>query len=223
MTRRSGWLWLALLLPAYLAYQAFVHAVIVDRHTALISLALASLPLLALAYWAARYAHSKMLWAVLIVVAGALVVIAEQRDQLGLPLASGVTHAAMNLAMLWVFGRTLLRGREPLITGFARRIHGTLPPHMELYTRRVTIAWCVFFSAQVLLSAVLFALSLNYWSLFVNVLSLPLVALMFVVEYAYRIIRYRDFPHASIWQGIQAFAQDMRLPAVPESVRRTHG
>lgn len=221
--RRPGWLWPALIAPAYLAYQVLVHAVIADEYTGFLRLALALLPLLALAYWAVRYARNKAIWAVLIALAGTLVVVAEQREQLGLAIACGVPHAAANLAMLWFFGRTVLPGREPLITGFARKIHGTLPSHMERYTRQVTIAWCVFFAVQLLLSAVLFAWSLTSWSLFINVLSFPLVVSMFAVEYAYRIIRYRDFPHATIWQCIQVFADDVRLPAVPESVQRTHG
>ena len=67
-------------------------------------------------------------------------------------------------------------------------------------------AWCLFFAAQVLISALLFtAASLDTWSLFVNVLNLPLVALMFAAEYLYRVTRYRHFPHASIMKGVQMF------------------
>src|SRR5690348_14537729 len=107
-----------------------------------------------------------------------------------LAAVNGVTHAGINLLLLWVFGRTLLRGREPLVTQFARRVHGTIPADIEAYTRRVTAAWCMFFAAQVLLSALLLATaSLDAWSLFINVLSFPLVALMFVGEYLYRTVR----------------------------------
>jgi hypothetical protein len=117
-------------------------------------------------------------------------------------------HAAINLFLLWVFGRTLGAGSEPLITGFARAVHGTLPPFLEAYTRNVTIAWCVFFASQVIVSLMLFAYaSLESWSLFVNLLSFPLVAVAFVAEYAYRVIRYPDFPHVSIWTGIRLFME----------------
>jgi hypothetical protein len=123
-------------------------------------------------------------------------------------MVAGVPHAAINLFLLWFFARTLLPGREPLITGFARRFHGSLPAHMEAYTRRVTVAWCIFFAAQIVISASSFVVaSAQTWSLFVNLLSFPLVALMFIAEYAYRILRYRNFPHASILDGIELFAK----------------
>ena len=141
----------------------------------------------------------------------------------GLVALCGIPHAAINLALLWLFGRTLLAGREPLITGFARKFHGTLPPHMERYTRRVTIAWCAFFAGELVVSAVLLMSSVEIWSLFVNALTGPLVAFMFVAEYVYRVIRYRDFPHASIWQGVKAFVDDARVSTSTESARRTHG
>ena len=130
-----------------------------------------------------------------------------------LGLLNGIPHAAINLLLIWVFGRTLTAQREPLITGFARRVHGTLAADIERYTRRVTLAWCVFFAAQALMSAILFALApLETWSLFVNVLSAPLIALMFVAEYLYRIVRFPDHAHGSIWKGIQLFVGHARGP-----------
>lgn len=224
MQRRSGWLWIALVLPACVAYQWLVHAVIVDGHTLSLRVALALVPLLAFSYWVARYARNKFLWMILVIAAGAAIFVVEQQDRFGLAAAYGIPHSAINLFLLWLFGRTLMGEREPLITGFARRIHGTLPMHMELYTRRVTLAWCIFFAAQVLISAALFmTASLNPWSLFVNVLSLPLVVLMFVAEYGYRRMRYRNYPHVSILKGIQIFAEDMRISGMPESARRSDG
>jgi len=121
----------------------------------------------------------------------------------------GVPHAAAYLFMLWLFGRTLARGREPIITRVARRVRGSLPPEMESYTRRLTIAWCVFFAAQLAASALLLGLGLlEAWSLFVNVLNFPLVALMFVGDYLYRVIRYRHLPQSSIPTVVRAFTQD---------------
>jgi uncharacterized membrane protein len=127
------------------------------------------------------------------------------------PLA-GLPHAAAYTFLLWLFGRTLQPGREALITAVARRFHGSLPVYMELYTRRLTGAWCVFFAAQLVLSALLLAFaSLATWSLFVNVLNLPLVAAMFVGDYAFRVLRYRGYPHASIAQAMRAFASHLRV------------
>ena len=119
---------------------------------------------------------------------------------------NGVPHALINLSLMGMFARTLTAGRVALITGYARRVHGPLPLCIESYTRHVTLAWCLFFGAQVTVSAILFlSAPLDTWSLFVNVLSLPLIVLMFVAEYGYRLARFPDFPHVSIWKGIQAF------------------
>lgn len=133
--------------------------------------------------------------------------------RMALSILNGVPHAAINIVLMWVFGRTLVRGDVSLITGFARRVHGALPLYIESYTRRVTFAWCVFFAAQVIVSMILFsATSLETWSLFVNILSFPLIVLMFVAEYLYRIARFPDYPHVSIWKGIQLFAGEARGP-----------
>lgn len=139
--------------------------------------------------------------------------------RVALAVLNGIPHAAFNIFLLWVFARTLKPGREALVTGFARRIHGSLTVPIESYTRRVTLAWCVFFALQVLLSAILFAAgSLETWSFFVNVLGFPLVVLMFGAEYLYRIVRFPDHPHVSIWKGIQLFVGQDRDPR-PTEVR----
>ena len=90
-------------------------------------------------------------------------------------------------------------------------MHGTLPPYIERYTRNATIAWCVFFGLQVVVSAVLFATaSLEVWSLLVNVLSFTLIPCMFIGEYVYRIARFRHFSHVSMWRGIRLFLEHSR-------------
>jgi uncharacterized membrane protein len=112
---------------------------------------------------------------------------------------------------LWLFGHTLRDGHEPLVSRLARRVHGALPSELAAYTRRVTYAWCVFFSAQIVVSALLFKFApLGVWSLFVNILNFPLLALMFMGEYAYRIRRHREFPHAAFLDGIRAFSNDAK-------------
>ncbi len=113
---------------------------------------------------------------------------------------------AICLALAWMFGGTLLAGREPLVTRMARSVHGALPAAIVAYTRKVTLAWTLFLSAMAAASVLLYLLApLPVWSLFANVLFLPLVGLMFLAEYAYRILRYRWFSHASIVQSVAAF------------------
>jgi len=208
MRRRAGGLWAALVAAGCIGYQLLVHSAIMDGQPGYVRIALSFLPLLALGFWVARYARRKVLWTWFLLAAGVAIYAIEHETGLGLAAAYGIPHAAVYLSLLWFFGRTLVRGREPLITGFARRVHGGLPPDMDAYTRHVTIAWCVFFIAQPLISAALLAwATLDAWSLFVNVLNLPLVALMFAAEYLYRVTRYRHFPHASIMKGVQMFTE----------------
>lgn len=89
--------------------------------------------------------------------------------------------------MAWTFGRSLFRGRVPLCTQMADTVHGPLSTQELRYTRSVTLAWVLFFAANISITAVLFAFApLRIWSLFVNFCSLPLVLLMFVAEFAVR-------------------------------------
>jgi hypothetical protein len=127
-------------------------------------------------------------------------------------VVSGLLHAACYLFLLGYFGSTLARGREALVTRIARRVHGTLEAPMERFTRGVTVAWCVFFGAQLAMSALLLAFApLHAWSFFINVLNFPLLALLFVGQFAFRAIRHPDFPRASPWQVWRAFSKDASL------------
>jgi uncharacterized membrane protein len=85
------------------------------------------------------------------------------------------------------FGRSLGPADVALCTRLADRLHGPLTPREVRYTRQVTAAWAVFFGALTLTILGLYAFSsVTVWSLFVNFVALPLVALMFGVEYAVR-------------------------------------
>jgi uncharacterized membrane protein len=98
-----------------------------------------------------------------------------------------IQQAGFYVLMAWTFGRTLLKGRVPLCTEFADKIHGPLTALELPYTRSVTLAWTLFFIGNLLVTFVLFAFApLRTWSFFVNFLSLPLVLLMFVAEFAVR-------------------------------------
>jgi uncharacterized membrane protein len=120
-------------------------------------------------------------------------------------------HVVTNLIFAWLFGQTLLAPRTPLITGFAQTIHGQLPDNILRYTRGVTLAWTVFFLAQIALSLFIFyVFSLETWSLFANVLNWPLVILMFMAEYLCRKIMNPDFQHAGIKESINAYVNSRK-------------
>jgi uncharacterized membrane protein len=127
---------------------------------------------------------------------------------------------AICLGLAWMFGRTLLPGREALVTRVSRSVHGTLPAAIVAYTRSVTLAWALFLSAMAVASALLYLLApLEVWSLFANVLFLPMVGLMFLAEYAYRILRYRWFAHASIAQTVTAFCRQRSSDSADQRAR----
>ena len=79
------------------------------------------------------------------------------------------------------------RAMSPLCTQLADKVHGPLSALELRYTRNVTIAWAVFFLLNLAATFLLFEFApLRVWSLFANFISLPLILLMFVAEYAVR-------------------------------------
>jgi uncharacterized membrane protein len=212
MRRAAGWAWKALIVLACVAYQYLVHVSVTGAQGGAVRAVLLWLPLVALAGWVAARARNKPTWLAALAAAGVAIYLAEHQERLGLAAVSGISHATAYLFLLWCFGRTLAPGTEPMVTRFARRVHGVLPPDMERFTRNLTIAWCVFFAAQLIASALLFALaSLELWSAFVNLLNLPLLGLMFAGQWVYRNVRHPGFPRASTWQAIEAFTKDASL------------
>ena len=111
----------------------------------------------------------------------------------------------INVALCVAFGMTLRANEEPLVTRFARLTRGgQLPAELARYTRRLTGAWAAFFALMASISLVLALVgSVSAWSLFANVLNYLLVVLFFVLEYAYRRLRYRHHTHVSPWQMIR--------------------
>jgi uncharacterized membrane protein len=93
------------------------------------------------------------------------------------------------------FGLSLRKGRVSLCTQLADKVHGPLNSQELIYTRRVTAAWALFFLSIAAVTLCLFVLApLRVWSFFANFCVVPLMVLMFVVEYA---IRRRVLPHVS--------------------------
>ncbi|NMG76057.1 hypothetical protein [Aromatoleum diolicum] len=116
-----------------------------------------------------------------------------------------VQHVATNTLLCIGFGRTLLGTRQPMCTQIAAVIHRELSPALVRYTRHVTLAWAVFFALMVTISVLLFAFgSLTAWSTFANLLTLPLVALMFAAEYAVRLWLLPE-DRSSILDAIRAY------------------
>lgn len=104
-----------------------------------------------------------------------------------------VQHLGTNLALGTLFGRSLFGGGDALVTTFAKLAHdGVISEAKARYTRQVTVAWTLFFFASAGVSTVLFLFGQTVvWSVFVNLLSTPLLVLMFAGEH---LVRNRVLP-----------------------------
>lgn len=115
-------------------------------------------------------------------------------------------NAGVLLVLCIIFGRTLLAGQKPLCTRFAEVVHPPLTPRHVIYARQVTVAWTLFFAVMVLISTLLFFLApLATWSVFANLMTLPLVALMFIAEYLVRRRVLPNLPNSNILDAVRAF------------------
>jgi uncharacterized membrane protein len=117
-------------------------------------------------------------------------------------------HVAMFAALATWFGASLRPGREALVTRFARAAEGSLSPEGLSYTRAVTLAWSLFCAAMAAASVVLYlGAPVEAWSLFANLLSLPLVGAMFVAEF---MVRTRVCPELSRGGLLRGVARSVR-------------
>lgn len=203
------------LVAGLVAYEGLTHWSFVSGRAAWLGALLSLAPALAFALWFAVSSRKPAFVVSALALVGAVAVLSFQRTSAAVLSAMyPIPSVAIYLLLLWTFARTLVPGREALVTRLARHVHGTLPDYISAYTRRVTWAWCLFFLAMALTSVLLFDFaSLETWSVFANLLNLPLVALMFVLEYTYRILRFRDFSHVPLLMSVRAFRQFGREPA----------
>lgn len=112
-------------------------------------------------------------------------------------------HIAMFLALAGWFGASLRPGREARVTRFARLAEGALSAAGLAYTRGVTLAWALFCASVAAASALLYFLApRELWSVFANLLTLPLVGAMFVAEFLVRIRVCPELSHGGMLRGV---------------------
>lgn len=134
----------------------------------------------------------------------------------GLLVSAGLTHALMYGVLLAVFAASLRPGRTSLVTRMARRLNPSFHDGMVPYTRAVAWAWCAFFMAQLLASAVLLATAPLLWRALVTTVHAPLVLLMALAEFAVRRWRWRHERYTSLrdtlrgMRGLSAAAEGAR-------------
>ncbi|MEO5861810.1 MAG: hypothetical protein ABIW48_06490 [Burkholderiales bacterium] len=205
MALKAGWPATVITVLGIFAYPLLLHVFVVKNAAGWLGISLALLPVAGLVLWCVKQSRHPLIASAIILLIGLGVWAAWSARLIDITAAYYLPHVLFNLALMVLFGHTLLPGHEPLITLLARRVHGTIPPQIVIYTAQVTWLWTIFFAATVLLSLLLYRFApLPVWSVFANVLSLPLVILLFVGEYVFRLYHIRDFAHVSILKGVQA-------------------
>jgi uncharacterized membrane protein len=209
--RRGG---IALAVVGSAAFAIAAHLALVQAIPPAAGALLCLIPLTGFVLWGLKRVHHRMIVVALLLAIAAVLWRNWAALEHRFPDVFFVEHVVANLALASLFGRTLLRGREPLVTRFARLVHGVMPPDLARYTRRVTIAWTVFFLAIALASTVLYAAGWrSAWSLLVNFLNAALVGTMFVAEYAIRHRVLPDLERIGVLGGIRAFSRHVAARA----------
>jgi uncharacterized membrane protein len=192
----------------FVAFAVAVHASLVNALPPAAGALLSLVPLSFLVLWAFRRTHHRVIALVVIAAAVALCAFEWSAVERYFPSVFFLEHAGGNLLLAFVFGRTLVPGREPLVSTFARIAHDGLTPALARYSRQVTVAWTVFFLALFATSCALYASGhREAWSLLANFVGPVLVGLMFAVEYAIRHRVLPDIERVGILGGARAFSR----------------
>ena len=131
-------------------------------------------------------------------------------------LALYLPPVAINFAVAWLFGHTLLHGRVPLVERLVRVLHAgeeRIDPEIIRYARRVTLAWTMLLALLGVLNLVLaicvvpggflhafgipppLAVPQEWWSSVANIGSYLILGAFFALEYAYRRHRFPEQPY----------------------------
>lgn len=209
--REAPWR-LALLAVIGAAYLWLGHLGSISAHPPAITLISGLLPPWAIALALSWNARPRLLWLSLLGFATLALLLNLEALRSNTAWVYFVQHAGTYGLLGLSFGRTLFAGHDKAFCArIARFAGGELPPHVARYTWQVTLLWTVFFFTMSLLSVLLFAFaSLTWWSVFANLLSTPLLGLMFAGE---AIVRRRVLPgesHIGIMATIRAYREYSR-------------
>lgn len=138
-----------------------------------------------------------------------------------IPLLYYLQHLGAHLALGTLFGRSLLGPGEALVTRIDRSIFGgEISQRKRRYTRQVTVVWTAFFFGNALVSTGLFFLAPPaVWSIHANLLTGPLVGLLFAAEHLWRmrILPPEERPGLAAIIGSYRRLTQPQDPAAPRS------
>ena len=174
------------------------------------------LALVAIGAWRKRHRG----WSLcLAAAAAALVLQAASGNGLSAERLYLLENVAIHLFLALWFGLTLRADARPLISRLAARVHRGLTPAMERYTRKVTIAWTIYFASMLLLSIGLYiGTPFEVWATFANLFTPLALVLMFAGEYLLRYRLHPEFERATMQDAIRAYTQAQH-PAPPRPSR----
>ncbi|MEJ0086076.1 MAG: hypothetical protein WDO72_10355 [Pseudomonadota bacterium] len=119
-------------------------------------------------------------------------------------------------ALAWFFGRTLVAGRQPLITAVAVAARPATPDYLLAYSRHLTEMWTGIFIAMTLWDFALAAFApREAWSFMANGANYLVIGATVTFEYLFRRLRFRDYDHPG-------FAEYLRI-VVSADPRRMRG
>lgn len=102
-------------------------------------------------------------------------------------------------ALAWFFGRTLVAGRQPLITAVAVAARPATPDYLLRYSRQLTVMWTGIFIAMALWDLLLAAFApREAWSFMANGANYLVIGLTVAGEYLFRRLRFRDYDHPGV-------------------------
>ncbi len=110
----------------------------------------------------------------------------------------------IQLMLMWVFGRTLLKNSGPsFIERFVRLEFPEFPPGVSGYLRNLTLLWTLFFAFNALLCIGLAIWADDrWWALYNGLVIYLLIGLLMTGEYIYRHFRFPELtipdPRSSI-------------------------
>jgi len=205
----------ALAVALGISFALLVHFAIIDGLAPAWGALLSLVPVAGFALWAVRRSRHRVAAFALLALVAVGVWFAWASLERNFQWVFFIEHATANLILAFIFGRTLVGPGEPLCTRFARLLHGALPPEEVRYSRRVTVAWTVFFALLFALSCALYLGGfIAAWAMFASILTPVLVAAMFVIEYAIRLRALPQSQRTGVLGGIRAFSRHFRAAQV---------
>lgn len=188
-------------------YPFLAHAASVREDGVLAALALLDVALIVLIEPLAR--RRGWAWALLLALGAGIALLAQSRHALLPLLLMPVTFVGL---VAYLFGRTLLPGRVPLIARIVAALEAkpaqALAPELQRYTRNLTLAWTLLLAALAVVDGLLALIAVPgglldsigivapvtvsrvQWSWFANLLDYGIVGGFFAVEYLYRKWRF---------------------------------